>query len=422
MAVEEYLPEPEPPAARRSAPAIAALTVGIIGLLIAAVFAAVSLAGDDGSPEDAVRKLISAVNDQDVLGVMESLPPGERDSFKGSLQDMADELKRLQVLSDDFDLGGIHGVDIDISGAKFDTEDLRDDLAVVHVTGGTVDSKADPQKAPLGDFVRDVAGEALRNAKPTSDHEPITGDGARIATVRSNGHWYVSLWYSVAEEARRSAGAKLPAAGAAVPAVGAESPEAAVRDFVTAASNLNLRRLIELAPPDELAALHDYAPLFLDEVEPELAKVQKAAQVEITRFDVSSRREDDRALVKIDRLELKGSVDLSAVNGTTGPPLTFAVANGCVTLEVEGRHQQQCGASDGGGIPFLGAGGQLPKLDIAPPDAGVVAVEQDGRWYVSPTRTVLDDVNAVLHVLDRKKLDEIRAAVEQFVSSFASGD
>src|SRR5437899_5394370 len=75
----------EAPPRRRGPLTVVALIVGIGAVLAAAVFAAFALGGDEGSPESAVNKLIDAVNHEDVLGAMEALPPGERDSFKSSV-------------------------------------------------------------------------------------------------------------------------------------------------------------------------------------------------------------------------------------------------------------------------------------------------------------------------------------------------
>ena len=52
-----------------------------------------------------------------------------------------------------------------------------------------------------------------------------------------------------------------------MPAVGADSPEEAVDEMIAAVERLDVERMIELTPPDEMGVLHDYAPLFLDEVE-----------------------------------------------------------------------------------------------------------------------------------------------------------
>ena len=51
-----------------------------------------------------------------------------------------------------------------------------------------------------------------------------------------------------------------------MPAVGADSPEEAVDEMISAIERVDVERMIELTPPDEMGVLHDYAPLFLDEL------------------------------------------------------------------------------------------------------------------------------------------------------------
>ena len=105
------------------------------------------------------------------------------------------------------------------------------------------------------------------NPRPASRIATLFVDTATLVTIKDGDGWHVSLWYSVAEAARKDAGKPAPEFGQGVEAKGADSPEAAVEELFASMGTLDVRRMIELTPPDEMAALHDYAPLFLDDAE-----------------------------------------------------------------------------------------------------------------------------------------------------------
>lgn len=121
-------PPPPPPAAPgtvdlrsetavRSGGGIAGRVVaGVVGavLLVGGVaFAATQLGNDGGAgdPEAAVRAMFDAIADEDVLGLLATLEPGERDAISAPVEQLFEELERLEVLDDSFDLAGIDGID-----------------------------------------------------------------------------------------------------------------------------------------------------------------------------------------------------------------------------------------------------------------------------------------------------------------------
>ena len=405
---------PETPR-RRSPRALLGLLVGVVAIVGGAAFAVTQLAGDEGSPEGAVEKLFDAIAEEDLLGVLEALPPSERDALRQPLQDLAGELKRLEILSGDLDLNNLSGLDASFEDLRFESEPLAENLATVKIVGGTSRLTTNPAELPLGDFVRDQAGESLSSARPTTETGDVASDDSAV-TVKEDGRWYVSLWYSVAEAARKSAGAALPDFSQRVVADGGDSPQAAVEALIRGAVTLDLRRLIALLPPDEARALHDYAPLFLDEAEQAVAEIRQLFQVDITALELAATEDGDRALVQIRKLEF----DARLANGE------FAVSyrDGCATLSGPGGEQERlCGEDlQKGGVPgLLGplTGGDVPHLDVEQPDLGFVTVRRDGEWYLSPTRTVIDNVTAFLKVLERDDLDQLAEFVAGFIG-FAS--
>ena len=407
---------PEPPPPRRSKRTLVALVVGVVAVLGGGVFAATQLIGSSSSPEAAVEKLFEAAADEDFLGLLEALPPGERDVLKGPIEDIATELKRLEILSGDADLGDFAGVEIEVDDLELSSSPIRDGMAEVRIDRGILRSSADPAKLPLGRFVRDVAGDDLAQATASAPEvSDLRGDGPTevLVAVEEDGRWYFSLWYTVAELSRRESGAPMPDLARRVNANGADSAEGAVDAFLRAAVRLDLQRMIELLPPDEARALHDYAPLFLDEAREAGEEFRRSVQVDITQLDLrTAGRNGDRTLVQIERLGFDGVV--------RDENLRITYRDGCATLApITGRGQPEriCPGDFEDGAPelferFLGT--DSPDIDVEQPALGFATVERDGKWYVSPTATVLDNILAVLKVLDRGDLDALRDLAEEF--------
>lgn len=410
------------PLRRRWSPlAVVAAVVGVLGVTGGVVFAATQIVGDDGSPEEAAERLFEAIADEDVLGVLEALPSGERDAVRDPLVDLSDELVRLEVLADDLDLRSISGLDVEFDGLAFSSRELGDGLAEVTIDEGTARSRVDPAEIPLGDFVTDLAGPALREADVLSEEQDVEEDVFLIA-VQDGGRWRISLWYTLAEQARREAGLPRPDLDDRLEPAGAESPEAAVEELLRAAADFDLRRVLELLPPDEARALHDYAPLFLDDAELALGDARRGVDVEITELEVEAQVDGDRALVQVREFGFRADVPSEDV--------FVEYADGCLSLDIEGTLQEVCpgrspedvlGSLFGsafGGIPAFFDEIEPPPLDLERPELGFVVVREGGEWYVSPTRTLVENVTAFLRPFERADLDTIVEYVQELFLSF----
>lgn len=420
--------EPEPaPRQRGGGGRIIAGLVAVVAVLAAGVFAVNALQTEDNGPEDPVRAMFEAAAKSDVIGVLEQLLPGERDALKGPLSELVEQLNRLEVL-DGADLTDIDGVDLAFDDFELETEKRSDDLASVRVTGGTGSYRIDLAELPIGDFVLDIMGGPLEGTEADADELAMEGDGDAIATVRRDGRWYVSIGYSVAEQARQAAGVELSRLGEGVAAAGGESPEAVVEAMFGALTSLDVRRLIGLLPPDELGALQEYAGLFLPAAEQGLRQAGNMFSLQVSNLELHSDTAGDEAVVEVRDAEVSGSIG----------GMSFTYADGCVTMSpppgVEGEQERICSDDDptsvlgllGGGLPF----GGLPELDaetMTPPslsfdgeqpDVGIVTTEVDGRWYISPTRTLLDTLVESLELFQRSDLDALRDYVGGLFGSF----
>ncbi len=390
--------KPDPSSKR---PRAIALGVGVAAIAAAGVFAAVTLGGSEGSasPEEAVERLFNAVGDEDIIGVLEALPPGERSALRPGLEEMADELKRLGLVSDDLDLGAVDGLDFEVEGLTLASEEVGPGVAGVRITGGTITSSTSPDQLPIGSALRDIFGEGEDGGgegdlglEPETTTEDLASDDAVFVTVEEDGGWHVSLAYSVAEAARTGAGLDVPDFGQGVEPEGAESPEAAVRGVLDAIIGLDARRLVAFTPPDEMRALHDYAPLFLGDAEQAAAELQEQESIDITidSLDLEPEVEGDVAQVRITGFEASGTIPLVG-------PFTAAYDGNCFSYEAEGAAEEFCADElQPPGAPFS-------------QELVLTTVERDGEWYLSPTRTIVEQFLSTLRALDREDIENFES-------------
>lgn len=386
---------PAPPAPRRSR-RVVAVAVGIVALLAASAFAVVSITGGDGSgsPEDAVRALLDAGSHEDLIGVMEALPPGERAAIMDPVKDIAGELKRLGILDSGLDLSNVGGLDLEFRDVELTSRPLADGIAEVSITRGTAYGRSIPQDLPIGPeldrIMKGWGGSAATTVPASTSTEDMAG--VRLVAIDEGGGWHVSLFYSIAEAARRDSDKPLPPFGHGVEARGAASPEAAVEDMVRAATALDVRRLIELTPPDEMRALHDYAPLFIDDADRAAADMrQSGTSVQIDDLVTEAKGSGDTRHVGVKKIALR------VTDGDTSG--SFAWDGRCMNFD----------PGDGGEVRHeCTDDAKSPLHDMkVPDDLGITVVQRDGAWYVSPTRTLLDLLVGALRAVDKDSLDKL---------------
>jgi hypothetical protein len=205
--------------------------------------------GGAATPEEAVTTFVSAVEHEDVLGMIDVTLPEEVGALHAAVDSFTADAKSAHVLADEFDATGVHGVDISVDGLKLDTEFLEGGLAVVHATAGTVSASFDPQAFPFGDKVRAILGDDLHAGTASTT---LTGGDplALLMTVQRDGRWYVSLEYTAAEYVRRAAHWEVPGAVSRTP-VGFASPEEAASGFYDKLATLDLQSAMDTFAPGE---------------------------------------------------------------------------------------------------------------------------------------------------------------------------
>ncbi len=399
------LPDYVPPV--RSGPARGVVAGGVarvVALLAAGVFAVVALTGTDGAdtPEAAVERLFDALADEDVIGLLEALAPGERRAVLDPVRAVTAELQRLGVLGEELDLGGVHGFDLRVEGLELASAELGPGVAEVRIVAGTLHADVRPADIPLGPVARDLLDAFEAGLEPTSESTDLAAEpDAVIVAIEEAGGWHVSLGYTIAEQWRRDAGEPLPAFGQGVQPQGADGPEEAVRAMLDAALDLDLRAVIALTPPDEMRALHDYAPLFLDEVEAEAVEARRHTDLTLDRLETEVvERRGASARVAVTGLAISGTVD--------GEDGSLSWDGECLEWRDRYSHDRQClDDLEDEGLPRSVTGSLESMLRVT-------AVEVDGAWYLSPVRSALDGSVDLLRLLEREHVEDVAELVSDF--------
>ncbi|TKG71237.1 flagellar basal body-associated FliL family protein [Prauserella endophytica] len=390
-------PQQGPPAKRKRGLIIALVAALVVaGGGVASWFAfwqSDSVASGAATPNEAAMNFASALGSGDVVGLLGTLTPAEASLFTDPIGDVTGELKRLGILTQDANPEQITGLQIETENLRFDesqAEQVNDHLTITKLTGGKLTLTSDLSQVPLADEYRDLALESADLGGPSMEPQTETidiaevvretGEPIRIATVKVGDEWYPSLLYSIADYALLEAGEEWPAQS--IPANGAGSPDEAVRATVQAALDGDLRRVVELLPPDEMGVLHDVGPVLLDALgEP------SPAGVEIKRLETENSEVTGGTRATITALEL----DIEG-QGT----FELTKDGDCYAMTVQGQSDRLCadqlaamaaGETDGDMPPelqqiFTNVGGGIMEQGL-----GVVTTEVDGKHYVSPIRT-----------------------------------
>ena len=413
---------------------------GAVGRVLAAGVAAVMLGGgaylvvnaasaEAGaeSPEAAFEAAMAAVEAEDVVALAEIMEPAERNTVFEAGFDFVDELVRLDVLDPGVDLSSIEGIDLEFEGFEPRVERPGNGLAHVYVGEGTISGTIDVAALPLGSLLVDRM-DAEQLTFTDSAEETAGPSTTPLVAVERDGRWYLSLWYTVAENVRLEVGAGLPDLSLRPPTIGGETPEAAVRQMVDDAVRLDLGRIIGSFDPEEMAVLYDYAPLFLDDADAAASELLRWAADqgwtwEIVDLGLASEVDGDLATVTMESIHFRADaegagnldvqvdadgfrVELSVVDEFFGDAFQLSARSDgeCVTVTTDDGNgptsERLCGDELGldteVGLGDLGEG-----LD----ELGLVTRRVDGIWYLSPMRTGLDAMITAIEQVDPAALE-----------------
>jgi hypothetical protein len=398
--------------------------------------------GGADSPRAALVGVLESLSNEDLVGAAEFVEPTERETVIDAGFDVVEELVRLEVFSEDLDLGSIDGIDLDFSDLEIDVTEVRPGLAQLFLDGGRVSATVNGADFPFGSLVTDrIDAETLDVVESNSTR--IEPADYPVVAVQRDGRWYLSLWYSVAENARIALDQPLPDRSGRPVAIGGDSPERAIELFVGAATGVDLASMIGLLDPEEAAALYDYAPLFLDdaqsEIDDRLAEARRDGwQWEVGDLQLSSESDGRLATVVIDSFAFEASGPGTTIEvvysgdrsriwfDTEGQTVEIITDGDCVTTTFDdgfGTQTEEYCASDLADVAGLEAltGGAFANLQsLSAP--GIVVREVDGRWYVSPLRTGSTLMLDMLRSIEPEALAEtVDAFADFFEDPFAFG-
>ncbi|ALG08908.1 hypothetical protein [Kibdelosporangium phytohabitans] len=391
---QDYGPPGYPPPPKKKTGLIVGVLVAVVALVAGGLVYFLAIRQSDTvaegapTPTAAAENLVNKINAGDVAGLFTVLPPAEAALLRDTNTQMTDELKRLGVYKADADPNKIGG--LKATGLKFDEakkQVVNDHLEINMLTEGQIEINSDMRDLPFNDkfldevFPNGVDAPAGQTQKidigklVQRSKQPI-----RIATVKVGDQWHPSLFYTIADYALLDGKKKWPATS--VPANGAGSPEEAVKQFVDAALEARIERLIELVPPDEMGALHDAGPALISaigDLEPTGAKVDK--------LETETKETTGGTKVVLKSITL-------TVEGEQG---TISRIGDCYEVkDPQGQTTKFCAADMAKEI----GSSKMPKAAVTAithitesvfkEGVGVVTTKVDGKWYVSPGRSFFE--------------------------------
>jgi hypothetical protein len=234
-----------------------------------------------------------------------------------------------------------------------------------------------------------------------------------MTAVEEDGRWYLSYFYTVAEDARGDR--DIPETG--IEPKGGDSPEGALDVFFAGMTDLDLTALIASLNPNEAQALQRYAPLFIDDAQSALDEIP--AELSVSDVEYSVEGSGSTRSVSIGKITVGGKIEDS------GNSMSFSATyeDGCITAEADGETFDSCviqtddddldeilGELDLDGLDEFRAEFEDILSDYDQP--GITVKEVDGEWYVSPIATWFDQFFAVTHAIDRDEIDRAGEALQ----------
>ena len=383
--------------------------VAVVALAAGGVVTYLYLRGGGGdTPAEAVTLLAADLESENWARAVSRLHPYEVALGTDLGEVVYDELVRLEVLRADADrTAALTGTTF--ANLRFDdaaVENVRPNVAITKLVGGTITINQDVDAAPLTDTYK---ARAYPNGVPPARSEVIDvgrvvaeqGRPIRVATVQVDGAWYASATYSLADYALIAGGEAWPQD--TVAPRGATTAQDALRESLSAVFAQDARRLIELVPPRELAVLHDLGPLIVDNAG------SSGSTGRLVDLAVREEEVPGGTALLIERIVAEDNYGDSATIVRDGDCLTVTEEGsygGPTRLCAEDIAQQGVGSTSS-----LDPGMReiVVKSARAALNTKVVVVEDGGLYYLSPVRTAVGlgiDVLRTLEPADLARLAE----------------
>lgn len=374
--------------------------------------------GGAADPDDLGASLVDAINDEDVLGMLDLLAPNERETLADPFLEGWSELQRLEVLDDASGLDDLSGLDIQIDPETVDVvvePTSANDIVLLYSSFDGVAS-LNGEALPVGDLIRERFGVTDEDlAELTTTNEQLGPVDLPMAAVQVGGRWYLSVFYSVA---LAGFGTEIPETP--VELRGADSPEAAVEQFFGDLADLDLEAVIGDLNPVEFEALQRLAPGFLDDLEDEMGDLRNV-RITLDELSTSATGTGNERAVRINSFAV--TIDADGQRGTVA-----VSPDGCVQVDVEDETSFETCASDYDVDELIEEAFADPTDILTFLDTARAAFEDyrnpyltvrkvGGKWYVSPMATMANHPLAVLRALTRGEIEDLIDAGEDAVYS-----
>lgn len=385
--------------------------VAATALVGAGAFWAISRALNEpagpATPEDAVERLFAALDNEDLLSAAEVLEPGERESLVEPMRSIVGEFQRLEVV--DTDLSAVQGLEIEVVGLALTSEPVAEGLVKVTTTGGTV-TVAGGAGLP---FDQELLGD-INSGGAEREVVDLVVDPAEMIVVERDGSWYVSVFYSIAEDARANEGGAPPVLGAGPAPVGASTPVEAFTGMLENLVDLDAEGVLTMLDPVEAAVLYDYSYLFLDDLDRGAADLRSMADSEgiawgIDRIDAVSSDLNGRKIVTVESMAAHVEV------GPGGERFSFVVEQDCLSYDLGDLGSDQL-CNEELANELEGEMGANPFGDAGVLTSGVTVVARDGRWFVSVAPSALYLYRDMLVEMERDDIENLAAMMEQILA------
>ncbi|HEX7133654.1 MAG TPA: hypothetical protein VF228_13850, partial [Iamia sp.] len=294
------------------------------------------------------------------------------------------------------------GVDIGLTGTRYDVDELGDGIARVTITGGS--ARVDVDRDGLGDLTEAVVDattddEDDGSARLDASDLTVEGDDGAVepfvVTVERDGGWYVSPLHTAAQYLVDGLGLAGPDLPAPDPGDGADDPEAAVRDLLLAAGDVDGDATGDLVAGPTGTALRAYRGALEEWVGTEAEDV--SAEIETLETEVSDREGGGQRVVVT---ALEGTVtwtdpdegeETTSTVSWDGTCLDITEAAGEDGESLESGDDVEEGSVEDSDFCLTDGWSKVGVEDLA-----VVAVEEGGTWRIDPLATVGDYAAAIV--------------------------
>ncbi len=344
-----------------------------------------SAGGGAPTPQEAVTDFLAALARGQVAGAFATLAPGERAAILPPLESVVAQLDRLGFLVPHTSVTNVSWASVRFSGVRLRVAPAGPRMEVVSFAAGIARVTVNAAAVPLDPLARKVLHTAPPQAGASTREFSLARLSFPLITVRQGGRWYVSPDWTIVRAAVGPGTALDP-----VMASGSATPAAAADRFLTALLTGDLRQVIAVTDPAEGPALHAYGGLLVSRATAALALFRQQAHVRLRRVVWKAFRVGDGTLMSVAHIALSASVG--------GSSLTYA--GGCAVVRAVGQPSATyCPAHLSGPSVNRALAATLGQVAARGPHLGFVTVEAGGRWFVSPIRTVLDDIASLLGAL-----------------------